>query len=102
MAVRGFIITVATNAVAGQIDPLAKATTALTDLTSALAVGNISGDPTSVTAVTLVQTDVTALKAAINGNIVVLIDTAVVTTKNALNTALDAFKRNMEGSGLLT
>lgn len=103
MAVAAYIITIGATGVskiAGQIDPIAKAVTTQTDITTALGVAGGAHDSTPE--ITTIQTDNVALKAAINGNVVILIDTAVVTTRNMLNIALEEFKRAMLGSNLLT
>lgn len=84
-------------------------TTALTDITAALAVPNISGDPTSVTAVTLVQTDVTAIQTAANALVLALSsdvsvawDGSTVTHRNQLREALRvALKAVESGYGTL-
>lgn len=73
----------------------AAVTTALTDITAALAIGNISGDPTSLTAVTLIQTDVTAIQTAVaalalalTGDVSVVWDGSTITHRNQLRDAL--------------
>lgn len=104
MTVSSYQVTLSANGaspvVAGKSDALAQANTALTDITAALAVTAIAGDAPSTTAVTLVQTDVTALKSTINANVVLLVDNAVVTTKTKLKAALDALRFAVDGSGL--
>lgn len=72
---------------------------AITDVAAAMVVGNIAGDPTSLTAVTLVQTD---LNGTANADVKIIIDLTKIATVSKLHQVFQKAEEWARGNSLFT